>query len=68
MRILLRLVVFGLGAYGAKILYDKYSGSMDRATRAGRAAVERVGRVRQSAKGSSTRRGRRPAVRGGAAI
>ena len=51
MRILFRLVVWGLGAYGAKTLYEKNLGSVDRVRQTGRAAVERVGRASERVKG-----------------
>jgi hypothetical protein len=44
-RTLVRLVIWGLGAYGAKRLYDDYFGSSDVADSAGRAIVDRFGRA-----------------------
>jgi hypothetical protein len=44
-RMFMRLVVWGLGVYGAKRLYDKYAGSAEQAKNAGAAIVDRVGRA-----------------------
>ncbi|MDP9333749.1 MAG: hypothetical protein M3Q30_10630 [Actinomycetota bacterium] len=44
-RMLARLVILGLAAYGAKRLYDDYFGSSDEADSAGRAIGDRVGRA-----------------------
>jgi gas vesicle protein len=45
MRMLLRLAVWGLAAYGAKRLYDTYGGYADKAKKAGSAIADRVGRA-----------------------
>ncbi|MDQ1385643.1 MAG: hypothetical protein QOG65_3022 [Actinomycetota bacterium] len=50
-RILMRLVLWGLGAYGAKRLYDNYSGSAERAKSAGAALVDRVVRSSERVRG-----------------
>ena len=45
MRMLVRLAIWGLAAYGAKRLYDTYFGYADQAKKAGSAIVDRVGRA-----------------------
>ena len=45
MRMLVRLAILGLAAYGAKRLYDDYFGSAHVADNTGRAIVDRVGRA-----------------------
>ena len=45
MRMLVRLAILGLAAYGGKRLYDDYFGSSHVADNTGRAIVDRVGRA-----------------------
>jgi hypothetical protein len=44
-------VIWGLAAYGATKLYEKYSGSVDQATSAGRAVADRVSRTADRVRG-----------------
>ena len=50
MRMLVRLAIWGLAAYGAKRLYDTYFGYADQAKKAGSAIMDRVGRASGRAK------------------
>jgi uncharacterized protein YjbJ (UPF0337 family) len=57
MRILIRLTLWGLATFGAKVLYDRYGSSVPKVKDAGRSAVDRVGRasdrVKRQAKGAA---------------
>ncbi|MGZ6528266.1 MAG: hypothetical protein ACXVES_13890 [Actinomycetota bacterium] len=57
MRILIRLAIWGLAAFGAKVLYDRYESSVPKVKEAGRSAADRVGRasdrVKRQAKGAA---------------
>ncbi len=53
MRMIVRLAIWGLGAYGAKRLYEKYSGSVDQAKSAGRAVADRVSRTSDRLRGQA---------------
>ena len=53
MRILLRLAIWGLAAYGAKRLYDTYGGYADQAKKAGSAIADRVGRATERVQGEA---------------
>lgn len=50
-RMVMRLVVWGLGVYGAKTLYDKYAGSAEQAKTAGAAIADRVARASDRVRG-----------------
>ncbi len=49
-----RLVIGGLAAFGAKVLYDRYSSSVPKARSAGSAVVDRVARASDRVKRQAT--------------
>ncbi len=57
MRILIRLAIWGLAGFGAKVLYERYESSVPKVKEAGRSAVDRVGRasdrVKRQAQGAA---------------